>query len=558
MSKNNRKNTHIQSEKNNKTTSHINPKPNRKSKISNLLVKFRLFIFLFVVVDVFLYVWYGDTLLVAEQRSFFTFDPTPMQAYITQSFGWLYAIGRFMLLSCVSPLAGATLISLMLVLSSWLLSQAFSFKGWAYVVSIILPFCYFGYLFYMGLNLVYLRELSWIMTIPLCILLICIVIALIAKLIKKQKIVFSSLWEKAEISNPRQGGVLLGLLLALFVGSIAVAETYAQNDRITCSLEKLMYEEDWDGMVKKAKTASHPSRTVVGLYALALNQNGQMGTELFNIPMQYRNAHLSRKDGSFDGGIHYIVIYCNFYAGLTRSAYHESMEQVVLDGPSINKLKIMIKCAIIDKENALAQKYLDILKKVPFENDFVEKYSNMLNDYNLVLQDAELASVIDLQPVKDSFEQNYREPLFLGYNVKLVEAKSIRGLYNSLYACLYSKDMIGFGDRVLTMINNKMMLPKVVEEAVIVRNIKNLKVLSGMNISQYTLQGMKDFMDECFAKDQSVNAQMSKEEKNEINKKKARKYIDKYLGTYQFYYYFQNIPDENYVQTGPEENSGVN
>ena len=52
--------------------------------------------------------------------------------------------------------------------------------------------------------------------------------------------------------------------------------------------------------------------------------------------------------------------------------------------------------------------------------------------------------------------------------------------------------------------------------------------------------------------------EMSEEEKHELSKKKARKFKDKYLGTYEYYYYFQNVPDENYVIKDTDEKSGVN
>lgn len=536
--------------------------PGNSSKITGknkfaLLEKIPFVLVEFLAVWSFLYFWYGDVLYVAEQRSIFSFDTTVMNAYLSQPLGWLYAVGRFMLLSCKLPLLGSLLISFMLILSTWLIRITFNIKGWLSLIVIVLPFAYFVYLFCMGLNLMYLRESSWAMTIPLISLVLCAIMAIVSRFFRK-KTCSSCRIDFLKLNKISQVYLSYVVLIFLFGGSVVAAETYAQNDRITCSMERLMYEEKWDEMVSVAKKASQPSRTVVALYALALNQNGQMATELFNIPMQYKNAHLSRRDGSFDGGIDFIIIYGNFYAGLTRAAYHEAMEQTVLDGPSINKIKMMIKCALIDRENTLVEKYLAILKTVPFEKEFVEKYEDMLSDYSKVTNDAELASVIELQPVNDHFEQSYREPLFLGYNVTLREAKSIRGLNNSLYACLYSKDLQSFGQRIVTMIQNKVMLPKVFEEAIVVQNIKHLSDLKQLKLSPYTLQGMKDFVSDCFTKNDKHHTQMTKEEKNNISKEKAKKFKDKYLGTYQYYYYFQNIPDENYVVPGSEEKGGVN
>lgn len=530
----------------------------KKGGLSVLFEKTPVFIVEFVVVWLFLYLLYGDVLFVAEQRSFFAFDSVAMQAYLSQPLGWLYAAGRFMLLSGVCPAFASLLLAAMLVVSAWLVDRALRLRGWWHLVSVPLPFLYVLFLFCMGLNLVYLRELSWIMTIPLISLLCAMVAASFSRFFFKTSISLRTFAKPLETDNPRCAFGILGLVAVLMLSSVAVALTYAQNDRITCSMERYMYGEEWDKMADAAKKASRPSRTVTGLYAIALNQNGQLATELFNIPMQYGNIHLSRSDGQFDSGMDFIVVYCNFYAGLTRSAYHEAVEQTVLEGPSVVRLKYMVKCALIDKENALAEKYLAILKRVPFESEFVEKYSEMLYDYNRVVQDCELASVIELQPVKDSFEQEYREPMFLGYNVRLLEAKSIRGLNNCLYACLYSKDLNGFWERIVTMIQNNVILSKVFEEAIVVKNLKNLSVLKQLKLSPYTLQEMKNFMEDCFPKDEIPTKQLSKEEKNDRSKEKARKFMDKYLGTYEFYYYFQNVPDENYAVADKKEKGGVN
>lgn len=502
-----------------------------------------LWIMLFVVLWAFLYFFYGDMMLVAEQRGFFSTSALAMQYYSCQPLGWLYVTGRFLLLSCKWPLAGTLLIALMLSAAAWLLDEALRLKGLWHALPLTLPFVYVFYLFYKGLNLVYLREVSWVMSIPLLVFAVCLLLAIIMRVVKKNKI--RAPWRLVPLKNNVEVWGLLLWLIVLFCGSIVGAMTYAYNDRLTAAMEVKMFHEDWDGMIRLANKAPHPTRTVAGLRALALNQNGQINSELFNYHYQYPNAHLKRINGDFDGGLDFIVIDCNFSAGLTRAAYHEAMEQNVLEGPSVYRLKRMAQCAIINKENALARKYLDILKTVPFENEFVSKYEPMLDDYNLVLQDPWMTSALELEPLYDTFEQNYREPLFLGYNLARTEGHSVRGLYNSLLAALYTKDMKAFGARIPSLIQSKIMVPQVFEEALVVENIKNLAALQGANISPYVLQTMKNFLGEAFAGPA----------KDLTPKQKAKRY-KQYMGTYEYYYYFQNIPDENYIQPDDKNKKG--
>lgn len=552
--RNKRANTHAPHEAAAKTSSSVvnNKRPNNiegkhtLSRVLNKSPRLPLMVVLFVAIWAFLYFFYGDMMEVAEQRGFFSTNGLAMQFYSSQPLGWLYVAGRFLLLSCKMPLLGTLLISLMLTGAAWLLDQALGLKGWWHALPLTLPFVYVFYVFYKGLNLVYLAELSWIMSIPLIVLVACAVLAVIMSCVGKRKI--AAPWKMLPVKSGAQNLGLLGWVVTLFVASVIISETYAKNDRVTAAMTVSMYNEDWDKMLDQANRAPHPTRTITGLRALALNQTGRLASELFNFRYQYPNAHLKRDAGQIDGGIDFIVIDCNFSAGLTRAAYHEAVEQSVLEGPSIYRLKRMAQCAIINKENNLARKYLEILKTVPFEKTFVEKYEPMLDDYNLVTQDPWFASALELEPVHDSFEQNYREPLFLGYNIALVEAKSLRGLYNSLFAALYSKDMRAFGERIPTMLENKVMLPQVCEEAFVVENIKNLSAIKQFNISPYVLQTMKNFLGECFAADT----------KSLTPKEKAKRF-PQYMGTYEYYYYFQNIPDENYsLSEDDSKKGGVN
>ena len=494
----------------------------------------------------FLYFFYGDVMRIAPYRSFFAFSAQAMEYWLCQPLGWLYVVGRFLLMANVWPLCGTFLLAAMLSLAARFLDYALALKGWGRTVAFVAPFVYFGFLFYRGLNLFYQNEPSWIMNWPLLALVVSVLLATVRRLLKGRA-------NSASVEAKPMIKAVLAVFVAMWVGCAAMALTYAQNDRLTCAMEREIFDEDWDAMADLAKSAHRPSRTVAAYYALALNQNGQLASELFNIPYQYPNAHLTRAGGVFDGGIDYVVVDCNLFSGLTRSAYHEAMEQNVLEGHTIHRLERMVQCALIDGERALADKYLTILKSVPFEGDFVEKYSAMLADSTLVMQNSMLASIIELQPVHDNFEQNYREPLFLGYNLALQEAKTVRGLNNSLYACLYTKDMKAFGQRILTMIENGVRLPKIYEEAIVVQNIKNLGVLKQIKLSPYVLKEMREFMGECFTKQDLASGK----DKTEMQKEKGRKY-KKYLGTYEYYYYFQNIPDENYIVPGQEEKGGVN
>lgn len=67
----------------------------------------------------------------------------------------------------------------------------------------------------------------------------------------------------------------------------------------------------------------------------------------------------------------------------------------------------------------------------------------MLDNPALVKDDAELQHVLSLDPREERFEQNYQQPLFLGYNIGLNSGTDAT-LITSAAACLYSKDLQSF------------------------------------------------------------------------------------------------------------------
>jgi hypothetical protein len=176
---------------------------------------------------------------------------------------------------------------------------------------------------------------------------------------------------------------------------------------------------------------------------------------------------------------------------------------------------------------------------MPFESAFVQKYGPLLYSPSMVKKDPDLAKVAEVIPLEDSFEQWYRTPLFIGYNVMLSSGRSMRALYNSLAACLYNKDLEAFYIRTLPLRGGT--LPKNFEEAVVLYGLKDADRIKAFQVSPVTLETTKSFLSD------ALNY------KGQNRKEVYYKLCSQYLGYYPFYYYFENIPDENYFLTNREK-----
>ena len=184
---------------------------------------------------------------------------------------------------------------------------------------------------------------------------------------------------------------------------------------------------------------------------------------MFDIPYDFPKVRLDSLTGSGEYGL--FVTDCNFHAGLLNAAYRGAMDGVVMDGPRLSCFKRMAICALLNGEKELCSKYLKLIENSPFESDFVQKYQAMLRDDKLIEADEELQHVKALYPKEDHFEQNYRSPAFLGYNVGLMEGSDAT-LTTSAAACLYSKDLQSFLPRAQILAQKGRSFPACMQQAI--------------------------------------------------------------------------------------------
>lgn len=475
---------------------------------------------------------YDDMFYMSEQYSMFAFDKLLMEHTLNLPFGWLIVCGRLMLLTFHYPVLGGLILSLILTLIVWIINYLFNLKGIKSIFPIILPFAFLSYLISKGINLYYQQEPSITFIIPGIALLIVSILALLKRVISRKPIRKWYWIDKEEAKVTTWLQCITPIILTCLI-TIAGFH-FVQNDILTARLQRLMQQQQWDEMIKTALKAKQPSRSIAAYYAIALLQTNQLNERLFEINYQYPDMNLVNQGGIPDDGTDLYAADCDFTTGLVQTSYHHAMERMVVDGPSCHTLKRLYLCSLLNNETALAQKYLSILKRIPFQDDFLSKYGPMLTNRKLIAEDAELRQILDMQPIQDSFEQQYQKPVFLGYNMALSSGKSQRALQASIAACLYAKQLTAAIVRTQPLIGNS--LPNAIEQAVVMESYKNPRLKEAFPISPITSSTVDGFLRTCSSlpsKDPLVNAELLK---------------DTYKNFYPYYYYFENIPDETQIK----------
>lgn len=493
-------------------------KPRRR--LADRLPAWTPYALLFILGWIFCSAIYGPMFERASRMSFFAFDETLMRFLTDKPGGYLLALGRWMLLLFKYPWAGGLLLSLMLTATVALLDYALRLPArWRWTTQ-LLPAAVLAYLVGLGLNLFFKGEPGLTFLLPALALLIGVMAALVRFAVGRKGATPAVRSLTASVSP-----------VLLFAALTAYALCGRTNELAIARMQNLMDHEDWDGMIDTAQGVDRPARGVAAYYAIALVQTDQLLDKLFDIYYQYPRLDVDYFDTEKSAEYDYYVPDCSLYGGLVNTAYHHTMEQMVHDGPSLAHLERMVKCAVINKEPALARKYLHILSKVPFEQAYVDKYAPMAADAKRVAADPVLARIGQLIPVRNTFEQNFQSPVFIDYYVNIMQGRSMQALTLSYAACLYTKKMPNLLMRTDAMRNQS--LPAAVEQAVALEGLKNERLLRHYpRLNPLNVERTKAFLETMQYYYQGDRLQA------------YDKLKENWAGFYPLYYFLENIPDD--------------
>ena len=288
-----------------------------------------------------------------------------------------------------------------------------------------------------------------------------------------------------------------------------------------------LMNEDWQGMVETAHDNDELSyRPLAANYAIALVHTGHLTDAFFDIRLDYDTLYLHSFDGTPDIGTGLYLTDCDYHAGLFRTATHHAIEHLTMHGPTLFSLKHLTRLALLDHDWPLARKYLYILRQTFFEDAFVERYEPMVEHPELVEADPVFRQLRLTEPVADSFESQYQEPVFLGYAATLMAGRSREALMQSLMACLYSKRMPDFLMRTEPLVGS--VPPRSIAEGLVTQIVKNPTILQAFPQLQMNVQVYQNFIrnNTEALKDRPAN---------------ARRLFPEYKGYYPYYYFFGNL-----------------
>lgn len=194
---------------------------------------------------------------------------------------------------------------------------------------------------------------------------------------------------------------LIVSLIGMIVAAICLFNyTYRDSNFFDTLEQKQALEQgDYERVLDIARTAeTPPTRIQVMLTREALWQTGQAGDKMFAYPDGDTPCNSPRQ-------FQYMRLLCGrlFYylEGKVNYAYRWCMEDMVEYGRRPDYLCYMVKCALVNGEWKLADKYLDALDHTLWYKDFATKYRTYVTDHSLVSKDKEMATIKPLLRYND-------------------------------------------------------------------------------------------------------------------------------------------------------------
>ncbi|MDO5489030.1 MAG: DUF6057 family protein [Bacteroidaceae bacterium] len=514
-----------------------NEKKPRKPLILPILPLFFLMVWAWATV------YYGDVFRIARENSFWVASTEQMKFILDQSYGMLWYVGRLALQLFRYPFIGGMCFAGLLALCSWLLGYSMRLTPRWRWIQYIPALLYVGYISKEGINVFFEAETGRILGIPLLALGILLIWAVIIKSFSKKEAPAIVRIPKDE--TPMQNRLQLCVCILGLAGCITFTQQCRPYVPVITKMMVGQINQDWEGIQKTARANADLSyRAIAAYYAMALVQTDQVGDRVYDIRMDYDTLHIVGWDNTYNNGNSLYIPEGNYYAGLVETCYHYTFEKMVMNGPSSHGLEMLVKCALMRNEWALAEKYIRILRQVPFEGDFCDKYGAMIRNPKLVNADPEMANIRQLEPLHDSFENLYQQPTFMGYNLRLYEARSINAWKNSLAVCLYTKLMPDFLQRLQPLAGS--IPPENFADGILLMTNKYPELNKMFNGLDFRATRMSGFMQEIqpFMKDRPGF---------------AKELFPKYKGYYPYYYFFGNLKATKKPEPQKQtSNSGVN
>lgn len=181
----------------------------------------------------------------------------------------------------------------------------------------------------------------------------------------------------------------------LTVTAVCVIVFWFKDDNFhrELSMQRSIERQAWQEVINTSTRAKgEPTRAMCMMQNLALFRLGIAGNDILSYP----NGAARPKAPFTVHTVHTIgkMLYQQY--GVLNYCYRWCMEDGVEYGWTVEQLKHMAQCSLLNGENVAAQRFLNLLKKTTFHRSWAKRYETMIQHPQFVARDPELAPILPL------------------------------------------------------------------------------------------------------------------------------------------------------------------
>ncbi|MDE7375769.1 MAG: hypothetical protein K2N16_02855 [Muribaculaceae bacterium] len=177
-------------------------------------------------------------------------------------------------------------------------------------------------------------------------------------------------------------------LCAASLVAVPIFRCSDSNLMLTLDLDRAIWQQDWQQASSLALSHKGPlTRLNTDLAYLAMMRQGSAGGQMFAVNNGWAEYGSERTPMALQPAGAALISY---HLGLINYAYRWGTEYMIEQGLSVERMKLLAKCALLNGETGLAEKYLDIIYNTMFHRPWAEKYMRYLTHPMEMMQDAEM------------------------------------------------------------------------------------------------------------------------------------------------------------------------
>ena len=296
-----------------------------------------------------------------------------------------------------------------------------------------------------------------------------------------------------------------------------------ENYHHELKMQRCIEQNDWQGVVTEAALQKdEPTRAIVMMRNLALGRLGRQADEMF----LYKNGS-KRYEAPFDMRLMLCVGPLMYYHyGIINYSERLCTEMGVEFGWRVSNLKLLAKCAILNKEEGQARRYLKLLSHTTFYGDWAKT----------AREQEELKTVARMMhyPNMLTGDQGYVEKFTMNRLAENTYKGDEMFLEQALLASLWTKDInqfwYHFGDYITLHPNGRM--PRYIQEAAyLYGKLEDRPNIDRMPFDESVKQSFESFM-------------QAAERYNDMDVEYAREGLKAFRYTYFYdYYLMRELPE---------------